>query len=166
MRKVSRLPVVVCWLFEWGLWLVFTDNVGYRELLAGAGAATIATYFSLAFASRKPIDSFQVPRGLSVIWDVPAALAQDTAVLLLAVARRLAGKRIHSGMVAIPFGAVGDNPSSRGKRALATTLMTITPNTLVLGILRDERILYFHRLVPQPPSRLARRLSDRTGRFA
>jgi len=159
MTTTSRVRLAVCWLSEWALWLVFTDNTGFRELLAGAVGAAIATYFSFVFVSRKKVTSFRMPAGLSAVWLVPTALAHDTVVLLIAVARRLAGHRLPSGYAAIPFAAVGDNPRSRGKRALAATLMTTTPNTLVLGILKDERVLFFHRLIPQPPSSLARRLS-------
>jgi multisubunit Na+/H+ antiporter MnhE subunit len=163
MTRISRAPLFLCWLFEWILWLVFTDNTGFRELLAGAAAAAIATYFSFEFASRKTIAGFGRPAGLRVIWHVPAVLARDTAVLLIAVARRLAGRGLPSGYAAIPFRAVGDNPRSRSKRALAATVMTVTPNTLVLGVLKDERILFFHRLLPQSPSSLERQLSARTG---
>jgi multisubunit Na+/H+ antiporter MnhE subunit len=164
MTTTSRVRFLLCWLFEWVLWLVFTDNTGYRELLAGAAAAAISTYFSFAFAHRKRVAGFRIPAGLRAIWHVPAALARDTAVLMAALARRLAGQRLPSGYAAIPFAAVGEDPRSRGKRALAATLMTTTPNTLVLGILKDEKVLFFHRLIPQPPSALTRRLSAHPGR--
>jgi multisubunit Na+/H+ antiporter MnhE subunit len=164
MTRISRVRFLLCWLFEWVLWLVFTDNTGFRELLVGAAVAAIATYFSFVFAHRKKVTSFRMPAGLGVIWQVPAVLARDTAVLLLAVARRLAGRSLPSGYAAIPFAAVGDNPRSRGKRALAATLMTVTPNTLVLGVLKNEKVLFFHRLLPEPPSSLTRRLSAHTRR--
>jgi multisubunit Na+/H+ antiporter MnhE subunit len=163
MTRISRAPIFLCWLFEWILWLIFTDNTGFRELLSGAAAAAIATYFSFVFASRKTIASFQIPYGIGIIWRVPGVLARDTAALLVAVMRRLAGRALPSGYAAIHFVAVGDNPRSRSRRALATTLMTVTPNTLVLGILRNERIIFFHRLLPQPPSSLARHLCARSG---
>jgi len=163
MTTTSRVRFLVCWLFQLVLWLVFTANAGFRELLVGAAAAAIATYFSFSFAHREKGTSFRMPAGLGVIWRVPAVLARDTAVLLIAVARRLAGHSLRSGYAAIPFAAVGDNPRSRGKRALAATLMTITPNTLVLGILKDEKVLFFHRLLPQPASSLTKKLSAHAG---
>jgi multisubunit Na+/H+ antiporter MnhE subunit len=163
MTRVSRAPLLWCWLFEWLLWLVFTDSLDFRELAAGAAAATIATYFSFVFASRKTIGSFWFPREIAVIWRLPAELAHDTLVLLLALMRRFAGEDLPSGIVGIPFSAVGKRPESRGKRALAITLLTVTPNTLVLGVLTDEKVLFFHRLLPQPASALARRLSGATG---
>ncbi len=165
MTRTSRLPPLLCWLSEWILWLVFTDNVGFRELLAGAAAAAFATYFSFVFASRKAIGGFWFPREIAVIWRLPAELAHDTSILLLALVRRMAGYDIPSDIVGIPFGAVSNKPESRGKRALATTLLTVTPNTLVLGVLKDEKVLFFHRLLPEPASALARQLSGATGRF-
>ncbi|MGA9884646.1 MAG: Na+/H+ antiporter subunit E [Candidatus Acidiferrales bacterium] len=164
MTKISRAPVALCWLFEWILWLVFTDNTGYRELLAGAAAAAVATYFSFSLAARRPGHGFRVSSGMAVIWHLPAALAHDTGVLLFALGLRLTGKRLPSGIVGIPFGAVANSPVARGKRALATTLMTITPNTLVLGVLKEKQILFYHRLLPQPPSTLVRQLSEGAGR--
>jgi multisubunit Na+/H+ antiporter MnhE subunit len=166
MTKLSPAPLVACWFSEWILWLLFAENTGWRELTIGAAAAAIATYFVFEFASRKPITSFRLPHGISVIWLLPWVLAHDTAILLLAVARRLAGGNLRSGVAGIPFGAVANRPASRSKRALATTLMTITPNTLVLGVLREREVLFFHRLVPQPASALARRLTQPTGRPA
>ena len=165
MTKISRAPLVLCWLFEWILWLVFTDNIGRRELIAGAAASALATYFSFAFARRKPIASFGIPHGIKVVWRLPGVLARDTVVVLFALARRLSGEKLPSGIAAIPFKAVADSPTSRSKRALATTLMTITPNTLVLGVLKDREMLFFHRLLPQPVSGLARELSG-SGRSA
>lgn len=164
MTKIARAPVALCWLLEWILWLVFTDNAGYRELLVGAVVAGVATYFSFSLAARKPGHGFRVSSGMAVIWHLPGALAHDTAVLLFALYLRLTGKRPASAIVGIPFGAVANSPVARGKRALATTLMTITPNTLVLGVLRDKQILFFHRLLPQPPSTLVRQLSESAGR--
>lgn len=166
MTKVSPAPLVACWFSEWILWLVLTDNTGWRELTIGAAAAAVATYFAFKFASRKPIASFRLPHGISVIWVLPWVLAHDTAILLFAVAQRLIRRKLRSGIAGIPFGAVANRPTSRSKRALATTLMTITPNTLVLGVLREREILFFHRLVPQPASALARQLTQSTGRPA
>jgi multisubunit Na+/H+ antiporter MnhE subunit len=163
MTRISRSPLLLCWLSELILWLVFTDNIGFREILAGAAAAAAATYFSFVFASRKTIGGFWFPSEMAVIWHLPAELAHDTGVLLLALVRRIAGRDIPSAIVGIPFGAVGKRPESRGKRALATTLLTVTPNTLVLGILKDEKVLFFHRLLPQPVSALGRQLSGATG---
>jgi multisubunit Na+/H+ antiporter MnhE subunit len=164
MTRASRVPLLLCWFSEWVLWLVFTDNFGFRELLAGAAAAALATYFSFVFASRRTIGSFSFPREIAAIWRVPSELAHDTGILLLALVQRIAGRDIPSDIVGIPFNAASERPESRGKRALATTLLTVTPNTLVLGILKDEKMLFFHRLLPQPASALARQLSGATGR--
>lgn len=163
MTRIFRGSLLFCWLSEWVLWLVFTDNVGFREILAGAAASALATYFAFIFASRQTIGTFWFPREMAVIWRLPAELVHDTAVLLLALARRIAGRDIPSDIVAIPFGATGNDPESHGKRALATTLLTVTPNTLVLGIPVEEGLLYFHRLLPQPASGMARRLSGVVG---
>lgn len=166
MTKIFRGSLLLCWVSEWVLWLVFTDNTGYREILAGAAASALATYFAFIFASRKTIGSFWIPREIVVVWRLPAELIHDTGVLLLALTRRMAGQDIPSDIAAIPFAATSNDPESRGQRALATTLLTVTPNTLVLGILVDEKLLFFHRLLPQPVSGLARQLSGAVGRSA
>ena len=89
-------------------------------------------------------------------------LARDTWVLLQSIGRRLAGKELPSRIVAIPFHRGGSDALSQGRRAFAITILTLTPNTLVLDIPQDREILFFHTLIPQPIPKFIREIAADT----
>ena len=149
MRIVS-LPCFLTWASQWVLWLIFADNVGFRELLIGAAAAAVSTFFVVLFLSRTP-ERFEPPREcLAQAVYIPPILFHDTWILLRALAHRLLGREVSSRIVSVPFHAGGNDKVSRGRRALAITFLNLTPNSLVLGILGKENLLFFHTVVPQP----------------
>ena len=153
-RHNSQLLLIgVSWISQWTLWLAYVNNVGIREIVVGAIVSSVATWAAAVFR-RRADDRYRLP--LIYVWQavhVPRALFADTWVLCRAVLMRLTAKRIPSGIISVPFRVGGDAPSSRGRRALAITYLTFTPNSLVMGFLRDEQLLFFHTMIPQvlPP---------------
>lgn len=148
--RVSRVTLAITWISQLILWLLFADNMGFREFVVGAVSATIGTYFVVSFIIRTGA-SFQFrPRWVAQAIHIPEILFSGTGILLRAIATRLAGKDVPGGIVAVKFAAGNDDALSRGKRALATTYLTFAPNNLVLGIPSDQQILFFHTVIPQP----------------
>jgi multisubunit Na+/H+ antiporter MnhE subunit len=147
---VSPLALLLTWASQWGLWLIFADSTGYREMIAGAAAAGVATYFTALFVSRTH-DSFKLQgRDLAQVVHVPEILVTGTWILLRAIARRILRKNVPGGVIAVRFRIGGNDAASRGRRALAVTFLTFAPNNLVFGIVADQRILFFHTVIPQP----------------
>lgn len=148
--RVSRVTLVGTWISQLVLWLIFADNTGFREIIVGAIAATIGTFFVASFIARTGA-SFQFrPRWIAQAIHIPEILFSGTGILLRVVAMRLAGKDVPGGIVAVKFDAGHDDARSRGKRAIATTYLTFAPNNLVLGVPSDQQILFFHTVIPQP----------------
>lgn len=149
MRIIS-LPSLLTWASQWVLWLIFADNVGFRELVVGGAASVISTFLVILFLARTSERFRLKSKSLIQALDIPGVLLHDTWILLRTITLRLLGKQTPSQIVSVPFHAGGNDPDSRGCRALAITFLTLTPNTLVLGILKKENLLFFHTLVPQP----------------
>jgi len=123
------------------------------------GCASTISLLALAVFVHKTKWTFRVRlKFLKEAIHVPPQLFTDTGLLALTVARLLIGARPASGIVAVHFCRGSNMPSSRMRRALATTYLTVTPNTLVLGILRDPELLVFHRMVARPLPRFMERM--------
>jgi multisubunit Na+/H+ antiporter MnhE subunit len=150
MRRILSQSVLLTWASQLGFWLIFADNAGFREVIIGAAAAALTTFFVFLFISRSG-ETFKLSdRHLAQVIHVPESLFSDTWILLRVIAMRLIGRKVPGGIVAVHFNFGGDDSASRGRRALAITFLTFAPNNLVLGILQQPQILFFHTVIPQP----------------
>ncbi len=159
----SPLFFALTWLSQLILWVTFADSAGVRELLLGGSAAAIGTYLAALYATRAR-QSFRIrPRYLVQTLHIPKILFSDTWTLLVAVKRQLMGQKLSGGIVSVRFRFGGDNSVSRARRALAITFLTLTPNTLVLGITDDPQQLFFHTVIPRPLPKFMTALGARPG---
>jgi multisubunit Na+/H+ antiporter MnhE subunit len=149
-RKHSFSCFPLVWLTQWVLWIAFADNCGIREIAVG-GASSAAATLTVFFFRQCTDDRFELHfKHLSQIIHVPVIVLSDTWILLRVVGLGLIGREAPDKIVAVSFRMGGNDPASRGRRALAITYLTFTPNTLVLGLLPDEEVLFFHTVIPQP----------------
>ena len=158
------LLIAISWLSQWVLWLAYVNNVGIREIIVGAIVSTAATWATAVFR-RRAGDHYRLRA--TYIWQavhVPRALLADTWILCRAVFMSMGTKRIPSGIISMPFQVGGNGPSSCGRRALAITYLTFTPNSLVMGFLREEQLLFFHSLIPQAPPSFMRKMGAKLER--
>jgi multisubunit Na+/H+ antiporter MnhE subunit len=132
------------------LWLAFANNAGRREILIGAVASAIATVAVAIFLHHTRDRFILRTRYLYQIVHAPQIVFSGTWILLRAIALRLRGRNVPGGVVAVHFRIGGDTTSSRGRRALAVTFLTLAPNNLVLGLLPDKELFLFHTVIPQP----------------
>jgi multisubunit Na+/H+ antiporter MnhE subunit len=147
-HRASSLFTV--WVSQWILWLVLADNYGLREISIGALAASLVTFFAALFA-RKTSERYEFRmRYFAQAVHIPMLLLTDTWTLLIAIKRSLLGSETASGIVGVPFGSGGDDAAARTRRAIAITYLTLTPNTVVLGISKHLDLLFFHALLPRP----------------
>lgn len=149
-RKLSLRPFLFTWLACWVFWLVLSDSTGWREMLVGAASAAVALVAVAAFLRETGVRFTIRWSFLKEAIQVPRQLVADTGLLLLVVLRRMSGARSRSGIMAVAFRRGADSPPSRARRAFATTLLTVTPNTLVLGISEKDGVFLFHTVVPRP----------------
>lgn len=153
MPRAILISLAATWVSQWALWLIFANNAGFREMIAGGAAATLATWFVRMFVLRTG-DCFQVRfRHAVQLVHVPAVLVSGTLTVFALIARRLRGAAVRDEIAIVPFRAPGSSPDEKARRALAIAFFTATPNALVLGILPEENILFFHRLEAEPVPR-------------
>jgi hypothetical protein len=147
---------------HWVLWLIYTNNPGYREMIAGTVAALLATVGVVVFGAHgkirfrlRAIDVLQVIR-------LPAYVVTDTAKLLRAIGEQMWGRRgAPSCIEAVEFDALGNDASSAGRRALAVTYGTISPNSVLVGVVTEQGLLLYHRIQPGRISPMLRHLGAR-----
>jgi hypothetical protein len=141
-----------------GLYLVFTADVGLREIFAGivvAGLATAAAIvFSVASATRF---DFRL-RDLMQAWRLPWTLVSDAAKTLQALAMQLVGRRgVPSVLAAVAFDGGENKPGvDAGRCALAITYNSAAPNSILLGIVEVQGLMIYHQLIPGPLSPMIR----------
>lgn len=145
----KHLIFFVGWLSQWLLWVFFASNAGYREVLTGAVASAISIWGVARFRQQSKDHFHLSARDVSQIFQTPQLVLFESWLLMRVVALRLTGHEVPGRIVSAHFKTGGDSPKSAGRRALATTFLTLTPNTLVFGFLRKEQKLLFHTVLPQ-----------------
>jgi multisubunit Na+/H+ antiporter MnhE subunit len=137
------------WLIWWALlaalWLALVDTVLAPELLAGAVAAAIAATGAVIVRQQRRL--LLLPR---LAWLRSAGGPLRRAVTDLApLARALVRRRDeHGRLVELPYDAVADTPEAAAHRAFTQALGSLGPNTIVVDVDRDRRVLSVHQLVP------------------
>jgi multisubunit Na+/H+ antiporter MnhE subunit len=162
LRTKSALIFAATGLIQWAIWLCYTDSTGYREIIAGAIAAVISTVAVAVFARQAKLrfrfGARHVLQGIYLPWNV----LTDTRQLLRALGKQLFSRKGAGSLTAaIAFDAGGNDAASAGRRALAVTYTTITPNCVVLGIVRDKRLMIYHQLLPANVSTMTCNLGAR-----
>jgi multisubunit Na+/H+ antiporter MnhE subunit len=155
---VEAVVLVVCWT-------IFVGSFAGAEAVVGSLAVAIGTAVSTA-AYAVGVARFQ-PKltWIAEIWRVPWYVLADTGIIASAlVSRHLFKRHGRSRMVAVPFEPGGWTGRGEARRALAITLTTLSPNSIVLDIDRDARLMLVHQISPAGVSRMTRRLSATGGR--
>jgi multisubunit Na+/H+ antiporter MnhE subunit len=134
------------------LWLLLTSTLAGSEAIVGVGASAIAATF--AEMSREHVAPRFRPRArwLARGWRVPVAMVTDTWLVLLALWGELTGtKRVRGSLRTVPFHHGGErDPRASARRALAEIGVSMTPNTVVIGVDPDRDVLVVHQLVQRP----------------
>jgi hypothetical protein len=143
-----------------GLYLAFTCNLGFRELAAGMIASGIATAAAIIFARASGTQFEFRLKDLAQAWRLPGYIVKDTGKLMQALGMQL----FTSGGAPCSLAAVvfeeGDrhSPVDVGRRALAVTYNTATPNSIMLGLVEEQHLMIFHQVIPSPISPMMKNL--------
>jgi multisubunit Na+/H+ antiporter MnhE subunit len=148
-HMVSRVGSwLVWWVLMMSFWVMIDDSVSTDELLAGAGAAVLAALLA-ELVTHQAAARFR----MRIEWLVPALrlpgqVARDTVVVYGALWRRLAhGEEPHSAFEELPARFGDDSPEGVTRRTLLVGGASVAPNTIVLGIDKDNDVMVVHRLV-------------------
>ena len=153
---------VIWWALLAALWLALVDTVVVPELVMGAVAAAIAATAAVVVRSQRRL--LLRPRA-AWLRCVPGPLARtvtDLVPLARVLWRRGVRRRDERGaLVEVPYSAVADDPDDAAHRVFTEALGSLAPNTLVVAIDRERRVLIVHELEPTAdPAARAKPLPD------
>ncbi len=141
-----------------GLWILYVSQVQTNEILAGVAAALIAAVADAVlkaedFAKFRP----RLKWLLLITWEVWYAIS-GTWAIMLALAKRILGKKSEAQFKAVKFHVGGADPESWARRALVTVYATIPPNFIVVGIDREQKLILVHQVSPTGTPEIAKQL--------
>ena len=151
MRR-SIAIAVGWWVFLFLLWMALVLTQAVPEVIAGVAVAAIGAVAAEVVRRSRFVDLLPwglLPRRpLSVAWAVLA----DCWLLTVALWRQLRDREENVGVfrgIAFDAGA-DDDPRAATRRAAVTAVVSLAPNTYVVGIDREHHNMLVHELVPGP----------------
>jgi hypothetical protein len=87
------------------------------------------------------------PGWLRDLHRLPGQVLHDCWTLAAALWRRLRGEQVRGVFRVLPFPSERDDARSAARRALVTAVVSLTPNTYVVGVEGDEGVMLVHQLV-------------------
>lgn len=128
-------------------YLQLIDTTSLPELYVLAGTALVCGIgFSLA-REREFVEARILPWWLLRSWRLAWRIPGDIVIVCWEAIAQLARPRPVRGVLrAAPFRAVEPAPPQVGRRALAETVGSVAPNTIVIGIDDERGLLLVHQL--------------------
>ena len=134
------------------LWLAFVDTFAGQEVIVGLVAAAIAATAAELVRSQELVRFRLDPHWLRGLPGLPWQVLHDTWLLTVALWRHCTGSPVRGVFRVVPFPSEADDDRSAARRALATALVSVAPNTVVVGVEGAEGEMLVHQLVPEPGS--------------
>ncbi|MBA2274395.1 MAG: Na+/H+ antiporter subunit E [Actinobacteria bacterium] len=136
------------------LWQLFVNTFAAPEVLAGLVAAAIAATAAEVVRGQGLIHFRPRVPWLLRARKLPLAVIVDCRIVVGALWRRLGrGQTVKGAFTAVPFNAGGDDAEAAARRALYVMAISLTPNTFVIGIDRENNVMLVHQLVSTNPTR-------------
>jgi hypothetical protein len=136
------------WVFAGALYLLLIDTTSLPELIVGAGAATIAaTGFELAREQQTAGGLNMRLRWLRAVHRPLLKVPSDVAtVSLMALRQLIRPKPVNGTFRAVQFRSSSEEDVEVGRRALAESLGSFAPNTIIIGVDVEEELILGHQL--------------------
>ena len=134
------------------LWLAFVDTLAGAEVAVGLVAAAIAATAADLVRSQNLVRFRLDPRWLRGLSQLPWQTLRDCWLLTVALWRHCTGHPVRGVFRVVPFPIDAYDARSAARRALVTALVSVAPNTVVVGVEGSEGELLVHQLVPEPGS--------------
>lgn len=130
-----------------GFYLLLVDTTSSPELYVLAVVA-ITSGIALWLSREQEFVEAQIrPWWLLRGWRVLAKIVPDILVLCREALTQLFRPRQARGSFrAVPFDACQETPADTGRRALTEWLGSVAPNTIVVGVDAEKRLLVVHQL--------------------
>jgi multisubunit Na+/H+ antiporter MnhE subunit len=162
MTAMPNLIAIRRYVLQWvallTLWLLFVFQCSVKEILVGAVASAFIVAFLKISLSAVPLCFAPRARWLAESRHLPAMIAKDLYTLTNDLTRRIMGKRLRSGYELVVFAASEAGPRASAQRALVLLFLTMSPNSIVLGIDEKSGMMFLHHLAPKPLPEIVRNL--------
>lgn len=149
-RALSRRAAAwgTAWLLAAALYLLLIDTTSLPELIVGAVAAAIAaTGFELAREQQTAGGLTMRVRWLRTAHRPLLKVPSDIAtVSLLALRQLLRPRPVNGTFRAVPFRCGPEHDIEAGRRALAESLGSFAPNTIIVGVDIERELILAHQL--------------------
>lgn len=130
-----------------GFYLLLIDTPNDVELFVLAAAVILSTLAFMVSREQGFTEARIQARWLWRVWRVVLSVPAHIAILCREALAQLFSRRAARGVFrAVPFAAGADEPRDVGRRALAEAIGSIAPNTIVIGVDPDRRLLLVHQL--------------------
>jgi multisubunit Na+/H+ antiporter MnhE subunit len=142
------------------LWILMVGSLALQELALGALAAAVAATAAEVVRAQDLVRFRMRPRWAAGVWTLPWRVVADSGLLAVALWRQLRRPGSVRGVFRVlRFPSEGGGAAAAARRALVTSVVSITPNTYVVGIEGEEGTVLVHQLVRRaggeiPPSML------------
>jgi multisubunit Na+/H+ antiporter MnhE subunit len=134
------------------LWLAFVDTLAAEEVALGLVTAAVAATAAELVRSQGLVRFHLDPRWLRDVHRLPWQVLRDCWLLAAALWRHCTDRPFRGEFRVVPFPVEADDARSAARRALATALVSVAPNTVVVGVEGGEGGMLVHQLVPEPGS--------------
>ena len=151
------------WVFLFGLWMLLVLTQATAEVVAGVVVAAIGA--TAAEVVRRSRFVELLPWGLVPLHPVAITrrIVSETWLVTVALVRQLRDPQDNVGAfrgIAFDAGA-DDDTQAATRRAVYTAVISITPNSYVIGIDRENNNMLVHELVPGPRETTRERILGR-----
>jgi multisubunit Na+/H+ antiporter MnhE subunit len=142
------------------LWLAFVDTLATAEVVLGLVAAAVAATAADLVRAQDLVRFRLEWSWLRDLWRLPRQVLGDSWALAVVLWRQLRGRPVTGSLRTVPFPVEQDDARSAGRRALVTGIVSLAPNTYVVGIEGDEGFALLHQLVPGPADPIPRSMLE------
>jgi hypothetical protein len=133
------------------LYLLLIDTTSLPELIVGAVAAALAASgFELAREQQPAGGLTARVRWLAAVHRPVRTVPKDIALLsVLAVRQLVRPKSVNGVFRAVPFRCGDEEDLESGRRAMAESFGSFSPNTIIVGIDGERELILGHQLCPR-----------------
>jgi multisubunit Na+/H+ antiporter MnhE subunit len=142
------------------LWLLFVDTFAPEEVVLGLVAAALAATAADVVRAQDLVRFRLDVRWLRDIGRIPRQVLLESRLLAVVLWHHLRGRPASGTFRALPFPRDDDDAVSAARRALVTAIVSLTPDTYVVGIEGDEGLILVHQLLSEPGSPLPPSMVD------
>lgn len=136
-----------------GFYLLLIDTASLPELYVLAGVALACGLLFLVSREQGFVEARITPALFIGLWRLAVKIPLDIALVCSeAIAQLLRPRASRGSFRAVAFEAIHETPEDAARRGMAEALGSVAPNTIVIGVDPERRLLLVHQLRRQGPA--------------